>query len=214
MEKMTRREREKLKREEEIIEAAEKIFCKKGYDNASMDEIASEAQFTKSTLYSYFANKEDLYFTTVTKGFKTLFSQMQEASRDGKTGFIRICQACKEYYNFFKVHPDTVKLMNYVGYAKKNSSEDNPRKQGLMQINNEMFQSFSKNVHQGQVDGSIRSDLDAVKITFSLTFMLTGFFNQLSITGESFISNFSLEMDDFIFFSLDLLFKSIKNDIS
>lgn len=51
MENLTRREREKLIREEEILSAAEKIFCEKGYDSASMDEIAIVAQFTKRTIY-------------------------------------------------------------------------------------------------------------------------------------------------------------------
>lgn len=211
MDKIPRREREKLRREEEIIDAAEKIFCNKGYDNASMDEIAFEAQFTKSTLYSYFSNKEDLYFATVTKGYKALYSLMQNASRDGQTGFIKITQGSKAYYRFFKDHPQTMKLMNYIGYVKKSSSEDSPRKQELMQINSEMFQSFAKAIHQGQADGSIRADVDALKVTCSLIFMLTGFFNQISVTGQTFITNFSLDMDEFCFFSLDLLFNSIKN---
>ncbi|WP_369693305.1 helix-turn-helix domain-containing protein [Acetobacterium wieringae] len=35
---------------------AEKIFGQNGFESASMDEIALEAQFTKRTLYQYFEN--------------------------------------------------------------------------------------------------------------------------------------------------------------
>jgi AcrR family transcriptional regulator len=70
MEVLSRKERERKVRENEIIQAAEKILKTKGYNDTSMDEIAKEAQFTKRTLYQYFQNKEDLYlrlFLTSTK---------------------------------------------------------------------------------------------------------------------------------------------------
>ena len=64
-----RKEREKLARKTEIINAAEKIFFKKGFENSTMDDIAKEAEFTKKTLYSYFKSKEELYFEIMLLGF-------------------------------------------------------------------------------------------------------------------------------------------------
>ncbi len=43
-----------------LIEAAEKLFIEKGYEAATMNEIAAAAGFAKGTLYHYFANKADL----------------------------------------------------------------------------------------------------------------------------------------------------------
>ena len=59
--KLPRREREKLRQREEMLEAAFDLFSQKGYHNVSMHEIAEEAEFAIGTLYKFFQNKEDLY---------------------------------------------------------------------------------------------------------------------------------------------------------
>lgn len=59
--KLTRREREKLRQRQEMLEAAFDLFSEKGYPNVSMHEIAKKAEFAIGTLYKFFQNKEDLY---------------------------------------------------------------------------------------------------------------------------------------------------------
>lgn len=59
--KPSRREREKLRQRQEILDVALNLFSKKGYHNISMHEIAKEAEFAIGTLYKFFRNKEDLY---------------------------------------------------------------------------------------------------------------------------------------------------------
>lgn len=44
-----------------IVEAATKVFLDKGYDRASMDDIATLALVSKPTVYKYFADKERLF---------------------------------------------------------------------------------------------------------------------------------------------------------
>ncbi|MCP4020900.1 MAG: TetR/AcrR family transcriptional regulator [Desulfobacteraceae bacterium] len=56
-----RKQREKERRKEEIIEAARKVFSIKGFNRATMEEIASEAELSPGTLYLYFKNKEELH---------------------------------------------------------------------------------------------------------------------------------------------------------
>jgi AcrR family transcriptional regulator len=74
-----RKEKEKLIRRNDIINAAEIIFAAKGFEYATMDDIAKEAGFTKKTLYSYFNSKEELYYEIMLRGFKTLNSICDEA---------------------------------------------------------------------------------------------------------------------------------------
>ena len=52
-----------------ILEAAEKVFVQKGYGEATMDDIAAEAQFSKATLYRYFRSKRDILFETMLNSF-------------------------------------------------------------------------------------------------------------------------------------------------
>ena len=60
-EKLTRREREKLRHRRQMLDAAIELFSEKGYHNVSMHEIAKKAEFAIGTLYKFFKNKEDLY---------------------------------------------------------------------------------------------------------------------------------------------------------
>lgn len=47
-------------KEEQILNAAKKLFTNYGFKKVSMDEIASEAGVTKKTVYTYFSRKEEL----------------------------------------------------------------------------------------------------------------------------------------------------------
>ena len=44
-----------------IKEAAATLFLEKGYQGTSMDDIAGAARVSKQTIYTHFANKEDLF---------------------------------------------------------------------------------------------------------------------------------------------------------
>ena len=68
----SRKQREREQRRNEIINAAEKFFFARGYDNVTMDEIADEAEVNKGLLYYYFKNKEALFFAVDLRGVQIL----------------------------------------------------------------------------------------------------------------------------------------------
>jgi AcrR family transcriptional regulator len=57
---MSRKETQERTRER-VVAAAAKVFARRGYHRATVDEIASEAGFTIGALYSNFSGKEDLF---------------------------------------------------------------------------------------------------------------------------------------------------------
>lgn len=85
-EKLTRYEREKIKKREEIHTVAIKLFSEKGYHNVSMHEIAVEAEFAVGTLYKFFKNKEDLYKSLIleqcTAFHRALIKALEEGSNE------------------------------------------------------------------------------------------------------------------------------------
>ncbi|SCW36050.1 TetR/AcrR family transcriptional regulator [Ancylobacter rudongensis] len=55
-----RAEPESAKRRD-IIDGARKVFFEKGFDGASMDEVARAASVSKATIYVYFGSKDELF---------------------------------------------------------------------------------------------------------------------------------------------------------
>jgi AcrR family transcriptional regulator len=60
----------------EILETARKVFAKKGFADATMDEIAAAAGLAKGTLYLYFKSKRDVYLKTLQHGIAELLEQV------------------------------------------------------------------------------------------------------------------------------------------
>lgn len=56
-----RKERERERRRQQIIVAAKRVFSEKGFNRATMEDIANEAELSPGTLYLYFKNKDELY---------------------------------------------------------------------------------------------------------------------------------------------------------
>ena len=50
-------------KKEEILRSAMKIIRERGVERATMEQIAAELLMTKGSLYYYFKNKEDIYFS-------------------------------------------------------------------------------------------------------------------------------------------------------
>ena len=60
---LTRRDRERLARRRAILDAALSTFAAKGYEGATLNEVAERAEFGKGTLYNYFpGGKEEILF--------------------------------------------------------------------------------------------------------------------------------------------------------
>ncbi len=71
-----RKAREKEQRRNTILAAAEKLFARDGYTATSLDRVAEEVEISKGTIYLYFKNKEDLFFTLIREKFEALIQQV------------------------------------------------------------------------------------------------------------------------------------------
>jgi AcrR family transcriptional regulator len=63
-------------RKNQIMNAAEKIFTRKGLDDARMDDIAGETGLSKGTLYLYYKSKDDLIIAILDRIFQGVFKQL------------------------------------------------------------------------------------------------------------------------------------------
>jgi TetR/AcrR family transcriptional regulator, repressor of fatR-cypB operon len=85
-ETLPRREREKLAHRQAIFDAAVRVFAKKGFASATLDEIAQEAEFSKGALYLYFSSKEDILYN-IMKDISTIVSEIVRSTFTGESSF-------------------------------------------------------------------------------------------------------------------------------
>ena len=67
-----RRVREKEARRVSILNAAEEVFFEKGFESATMDEVAERAELSKGLLYVYYGNKDDLAHAVAHRGLSII----------------------------------------------------------------------------------------------------------------------------------------------
>lgn len=87
-----RKEVNKMK-EQQIIEAARKLFGKYGFKKVTMDEIAREANVTKKTVYTYFSSKEELFKYFIDEELKNMKKIIEEVEAKNEDFYETVHQA-------------------------------------------------------------------------------------------------------------------------
>jgi AcrR family transcriptional regulator len=99
-----RKEREKERRRQQIIVAAKRVFSEKGFNKATMEDIAHEAELSPGTLYLYFKNKEELYASLSLRILQYLHIRVEhvnnEEGRDTKQKLDALVEAMYDVYAF------------------------------------------------------------------------------------------------------------------
>jgi AcrR family transcriptional regulator len=77
-------------RKSQILQAAEEVFSKKGFEAARMDDIAEVTGLSKGTLYLYFKNKDALVLAILDRLFQREMQQLQSQAAAGESASQRI----------------------------------------------------------------------------------------------------------------------------
>ena len=109
-------DRNKKNAKEKIMKVATSLFAKKGFDAATVDEIAAKAKVNKALIYYYFKNKKDLlaqiFDTFIEEGlvrFQELFSRM--GSKEVFDSRDRVDELMAILLDFMKGNKEILKLM-------------------------------------------------------------------------------------------------------
>jgi len=93
--------------EEKILEAAFKIFSRKGLMGARMTEIAKEAAITRASLNYYFRSKEQLYLAVIKKGLGALKEHLMGTMINAEKTYKGFLEALvKGLINAFRKKPE------------------------------------------------------------------------------------------------------------
>lgn len=92
-----RREREREAHRREILTAAERVFAAKGYEAATVEEIAREAEFATGTLYNFFSGKEEMFLAVaghildiMIERFEREVAPWQDQPREAVTRYVSL----------------------------------------------------------------------------------------------------------------------------
>jgi AcrR family transcriptional regulator len=109
--RLGRREREMRLRRGEILNAAERLFAKKGFFKTSMAEIAQEAEFAVGSLYQFFKSKDEIYVAIMEDKFEEYLRRLDQEVDRAKGVIERIetvisvtLQHFEEHRNFFRIY--------------------------------------------------------------------------------------------------------------
>jgi len=81
-----RKEREKERRRQQIMVAAKRVFSNSGFNKATMEDIAQEAELSPGTLYLYFKNKEELYASLSLRILQYLLIRVEHVNDEKDAG--------------------------------------------------------------------------------------------------------------------------------
>src|ERR1700758_5751995 len=71
--------------DERVLDAARKLFLERGFEGASIDEIAQAARSGKQTIYARFSNKRQLFTAVVLRDVASKMAQAGSAVPSGAT---------------------------------------------------------------------------------------------------------------------------------
>jgi AcrR family transcriptional regulator len=98
-------------RQEEILDAATKLFAEHGYADTDTQLLAEKLQVGKGTLYRYFHSKQELFLAAVDRGMRRLCEHVDNSVAQIDDPPERIAQVVRSYLGFFAEHPELVELL-------------------------------------------------------------------------------------------------------
>ena len=69
-------------RKEEIIAACEKLYQTKGFKDITIQDIAKETSFTRTSIYNYFETKEEIFMALLQKEYERWVEELNDAIRN------------------------------------------------------------------------------------------------------------------------------------
>ena len=137
-----------------LTDVALRVFAERGYDGASMDDVARAAGITKASIYHHVSGKEALLERGLGRALDALFAILDEPrAHDGRAieRLRYIVQRVAE--TTLRLLPELTVLVRVHG-SSKSEREALERRRAFDRLVTEL-------IAQAQADGDVRTDLDA-----------------------------------------------------
>jgi AcrR family transcriptional regulator len=147
----TRKRLPRAEREARMLDAAEFVFGRRGFQGGSMDEIARRSGITKALLYQYFGSKEGLSEATIDRAVARMFEALRAAVEPVPPGVGQITAFVEGFFDFIDANRESLWLL----YAEASSSSVNAMRQRNADLIAELMQAGFEELGRGPTPESL-----------------------------------------------------------
>jgi AcrR family transcriptional regulator len=188
-----RKLKEKEKRKDLILKAAENVMTQHGLYGLSIEAIAEETQLAKGTIYLYFKSKDEILSSLTIKARNKLFAEFELIEKQNATSYVQLIEMIRMNYNFYKQFPlyyDLVSL--YEANHKTVETEE-------MYISSQNITNLVHRVaEKAKADGYLNTSINTLHLTMSLWGMTVGMLQLLKVRGAFMQENLDIKQEDLI----------------
>jgi len=177
-----RRQEEKDRRRNEIVDAAERLYRELGWDGVTMDSVARTARLSRALVYVYFKDKGDLLLAITERSMVVLRTRFEEASSRTRTGIDQIEAIGRAYMAFGLEFPHYFDACARLEQRATETPEQDSQEAAVLQMGMKVHDVVIASLAAGQRDGSIRHDVGDLKVTARVLWGFTHGLTQIAIT--------------------------------
>jgi TetR/AcrR family fatty acid metabolism transcriptional regulator len=96
---------------EQIIQAAVRVFARKGYFSSRVSDIAREAGIAAGTIYLYFKTKEDILITLFRDKMSVFVSSLRRAIADEPDAVAKVRRLVRLHFEMLEGDPDLAEVV-------------------------------------------------------------------------------------------------------
>ena len=187
-----RREEEKERRRNDIIDAAEALYADKGWDAVTMDMVARSARLSRALLYVYFTDKNDLHLGIVERALQELARRFQVAAGEHPRGIDQMQAIGLAYLAFSREVPHLFDACSRF-QVHQGSRSDEEREAACIAAAEAAHAVVVGVLRTGIKDGSIRRDVGDPDVVCTALWAFSHGLIQLASTKAASISRLGVE---------------------
>jgi AcrR family transcriptional regulator len=202
-----RKEREKERRRQQIMVAAKRVFSEKGFNKATMEDIAQEAELSPGTLYLYFKNKEELYASLSLRILQYLLIRVEHVNDEKASGPMEKLDALTEaMYDVYEFDPLIIINMFHLQSSETLKNLSPELMAEIKELSRKSLSSISKIFQEG-VEQGLFIDRHPVALSDTFWSLFSGIV--LWLTSKKIID----EQKDYLKQTLDIAFEIFRRGL-
>jgi AcrR family transcriptional regulator len=117
---LTRKEKQ-AKTRSALLKSAAKMICRKGITEASVEDVASDAGYTKGAFYANFKSKEEMFLVMLDERYSTELERLEAHLPGEGAPAEEVRESSEDFLRFIRSDPEWPRLyFEFVVYAARN----------------------------------------------------------------------------------------------